>query len=321
MRSDRLARIDHHTFGLVLDTCFAGLLGVAARGIVLKQTGPGKIAESTAAPVGGVRASLFNYDIDGGDPKPEHVAFLARRVAPILKGKAARCWLQGSASHTGSDAHNLQLSKTRVDKVVAYLVGQGVDRNRLLPSYVGESMASMKVAEAEGDRAVSVLCAPLISPPVHPQPPSPPTPKTTTKFRIRELGGISGGIGPVAFDHLYFQIWDPQNQLTTFYQYSAGGAGKGLKGGPPLSVTLQGPWNDFVTTARLGTDEFGGAARFTTAGTMWWTMNIVNFMGLPRGIKTDPNPTEISTGFTVGLGAATSVGRMVRGPTYPFTGP
>jgi hypothetical protein len=289
---------------------------------MLKSTGKGKISESSAVPVGGVRASLYNYDIDGSDPKPEHLAFLSARVLPILTGKSARCWLQGSTSHTGSESHNLVLSKARVDKVAAYLVSRGASRSGLLPSHVGESMASMTVAEADGDRAVTLLCAPLMAPPV-PREPAPPvkTPKTNSRFKIRELGGLSAGVGPVLAEAIYFQIWDSKNHLTTFYQYTAAGIGKGVKGGPPLSATLQGPWNDFITTGPMGTDEFGGAARFTTAGTMWWTWNSVNFMGLPRGIATGPNPLEINTGFTAGAGGSSSVGTMVRGPTYPFSGP
>jgi len=289
---------------------------------MLKSTGKGKISESSAVPVGGVRASLYNYDIDGADPKPEHLAFLSARVLPILTSGSARCWLQGGASHTGGESYNLMLSKARVDKVAAYLASRGASRSRLLLSHVGESMASMTVAEADGDRAVSLLCAPLMAPPVR-RDSTPPVniPKTTSQFRIRELGGLSGGIGPALAETIYFQIWDPKNQITTFYQYTAAGIGKGVKGGPPISATLQGPWNDFITTAPMGTDEFAGAARFTTAGAMWWTWNSVNFMGLPRGIKTDPNPLEINTGFTVGAGASSSAGKMVRGPTYPFSGP
>jgi hypothetical protein len=179
----------------------------------------------------------------------------------------------------------------------------------------------MSVKEADGDRAVTLLAAPLVKPKLPPTPPPKPERKLASRFRIRELGGLSGGAGPIAVELIYFQIWDFTNQVTTFYQYTSTGVGKGVKGGPPLSVTLEGPWNDFVTTGLLGTDEFDGAARFTTAGAMWWTKNIVNFMGLPRSIKTDPNPLEISTGFTVGLGASTSVGAMIEGPTYPFKGP
>ena len=87
---------------------------------MLKATGKGKISESPAVPIGGVRASLYNYDIDGSDPKAEHLAFLSTRVLPVLMGKSARCWLQGSASHTGGESYNLRLSKARVDKVGAF---------------------------------------------------------------------------------------------------------------------------------------------------------------------------------------------------------
>lgn len=289
---------------------------------MLKKTGAGKVARSSAVPVGGLRAALYNFDIDGAELKPEHLRFLADQALPILQRSSSRCWLQGSASHAGSESHNLELSRWRVDAVVVYLVNKGADRSRLTPSHVGESMANLTVLEADGDRAVSLLCAPLMAPPVRRDPPPESEgPKLSTQFKIRELGGLSAGFGPVGLDNIYFQIWDVKHHLTTFYVYDAAGFGKGMKAGPPLSATLEGPWNDFVTTGSLSTNEFGGAARFTTAGTMWWTRNFVNFMGLPRTIKTNPNPLKIDTGFTVGAGGSTSVGVMVLGPTFPFKGP
>jgi hypothetical protein len=44
-------------------------------------------------------------------------------------------------------------------------------------------------------------------------------------------------------------------------------------------------------------------------------------MGLPKGVATSPNPLELETGFTMGLGISTTVGEMVKGYMGPFTGP
>ena len=38
--------------------------------------------------------------------------------------------------------------------------------------------------------------------------------------------------------------------------------------------------------------------------------NYINFMGLPLSTQTIPNPLPINTGFTLGIGAGTSVGKM-----------
>ena len=40
------------------------------------------------------------------------------------------------------------------------------------------------------------------------------------------------------------------------------------------------------------------------------TVNYINFMDLPVGIQTMPNPLPLNTGFTIGIGGGTSVGDM-----------
>jgi hypothetical protein len=84
---------------------------------------------------------------------------------------------------------------------------------------------------------------------------------------------------------------------------------------------LKGPWNDFETTGEVAVDEFGGAARFTTGGAGSYTLNYLNMMQMPRGTKTSPNPLELSTGVTVGIGLSTGVGGMFLQSTSPFHGP
>ena len=76
------------------------------------------------------------------------------------------------------------------------------------------------------------------------------------------------------------------------------------------SATMPGDWNDFSTNKPLAVNQFGGPARFTTGGAGPWTKNYINFMGLPPGTMTVPNPLPFSTGFTIGIGAGTSVGTM-----------
>ncbi len=159
-------------------------------------TGPGRVTTSNVVPVGGVRAVMSNYDIDVDTPKPEHLVFLNSRVIPVLLGHRARIWLQGSASHTGTAAHNMALSQRRAENVAQYLNSRGVPTSQMQIEWVGEGLAANGIPENADDRAVSLLAAPLLAPP-RPTPPTPaPTPRTTptnTLFKIRLLGGLSGG--------------------------------------------------------------------------------------------------------------------------------
>lgn len=274
---------------------------------------------SPLAPTGGVRAALVNFDVDGDAVKVEHKVFLDGQVVPILRQGDTICFLRGEASHTGTDAHNLELSQRRADNVRAFLASRGVPPARVREQFVGESLAGSFPGENADARAVSLLVArtaPL------PPPPSPPAPKpapTTTQFKVRLLGGLSRGIGPAQIEVLFFQVWAPSLSVTTFYEYLSGGFGKGR--GVALSATLKGPFNDFATSAPIATTDFGGAARYTTSGVGPFSVNFLNFMGLPPGVKTIPNPLKIDTGFTVGLGMSSSVGSMNRGFTGPFSGP
>lgn len=289
---------------------------------VLKPTGPGKILRTGQAPAGGVRAALANFDIDGDAPKAEHKAFLDAQVVPILRTPDSICILRGEASQTGSDAHNLALSKRRAENVLSFLASRGVPAVRVRVQFVGESLAGAFPGENAEARAVSVLVARTATVPAPaPQPTPPPEPaaKTTTKFKLRMLGALSSSVGVAQIEKIFFQIWAPSLSLTTFYEYSSVGLGKGV--GAAMSVTLKGPFNDFTTTAAIGTIDFGGPARFTTSGAGPFSVNFLNMAGLPSGVATVPNPLKIDTGFTVGLGLSTSAGAMIRGFTGPFSGP
>jgi hypothetical protein len=288
--------------------------------MTLIRTGRGVVTIDPRAPTGGIRAVMSNFDIDGADVKPEHQTFLRTRVIPIMVGPAARCWLQGSASRSGPDAHNQALSERRANAVQAFLVANGVQASRINASAVGESQANPARLENAPDRAVAVLAAPLYRPPPPPPPrPVPTAPPTNTAFKLKVHAEIQAGEGGIG-EQIYIQIWDVRNSLTTFYVYTGGGIGASPL---PVGGTLAGPWNDFTTTGPLGVAEFGGPARFTSAGAGPWTLNYLNMMGMPRGTATVPNPLDLSTGFTMGIGGSSTVGGMVPvDPTpWPFSGP
>jgi hypothetical protein len=235
-----------------------------------------------------------NFDVDGDALKREHKAFLDAQVVPILRGANSICILRGEASHTGGDAHNLALSARRAENTRDYLTAHGAASSRVRVQFVGESLAGSFVGENDEARAVSILVARAAPLPRPTPPPAPaPVPKTTTKFRLRMLGAISAGIRVVQVDTIFFQIWAPSLSVTSFYEFTATGVGKGA--GTPISATLEGPWNDFETTAPIETTDFAGPTRFTTAGGGPVSVNFLNMMSLPPGVATVPNPLSIST--------------------------
>ncbi len=112
-----------------------------------QSTGPGQVKTDARVPSGGVRAVLMNFDIDKAELKQEHKNFLDRSVVPVLLHKRWRIWLQGQASNTGTQAHNLELSHRRAEMVAAHLRSRGVLNTQLQLDWVGESLAGMRERE------------------------------------------------------------------------------------------------------------------------------------------------------------------------------
>jgi hypothetical protein len=147
---------------------------------------------------------------------------------------------------------------------------------------------------------------------------------TNTRFKLKQHANLNVS-KIVAADFSIFQIWDEKAGKCSFYTFWAGGMSKSLTPGF-LSATMAGPWNDFVVTKPLAVNQFIGAIRFTTGGGGNWTKNYINFMDLPAGTQTIPNPLPLNTGFTIGIGGGTSVGNMTlellgtRDGLLPFKG-
>jgi hypothetical protein len=148
---------------------------------------------------------------------------------------------------------------------------------------------------------------------------------TNTEFKIKQHANLNVS-KVVAADFSIFQIWDQKAGKCSFYTFWAGGVSKSLTPGF-LSATLAGPWNDLVVTKPMAVNQFTGATRFTTGGAGNSTVNYINFMNLPPGTQTIPNPLRLNTGFTIGIGGGTSVGSMklellgTSDGLLPFKGP
>ena len=126
-----------------------------------KATGPAKVEASVTpqgSPVSGVVALLFNFDFDDAAVKPEHQNWLAENLVPPLKADPGqRVFLRGMASQAGNAAHNLQLSRRRVEAVRTFLISQGARPPQIVTSFTGENLSTSKFADDERDRAIEVI--------------------------------------------------------------------------------------------------------------------------------------------------------------------
>ena len=117
-----------------------------------KPTGPGKIDES-GPPSLTLRdrfGLLYNFDIDDSSLKKEHRDWLEQVAAPIASCQAAEVFLKGSASRSGGNEYNLQLSNRRAASVRKYLVDLGVAPAKLDTVGYGENRP---VAEGHNEEA------------------------------------------------------------------------------------------------------------------------------------------------------------------------
>jgi hypothetical protein len=303
--------------------------------MALRATGPGLIEiDPRYSGAGMLKALLYNFDFDDMSVtalKKEHADFLRDRAVPLLSENRGGIWLEGTASQVGTNDYNLQLSRQRVQRVVAYLASAGILGKQMQPDAVGEEHANPKLRDDQRDRAVSLVILPRTHRDPPPQRKTPPPPAATTKFQVRLLGettltGIPKlrpprarmGAGP-AVDGMIFEIKDVEHQLSAFYGYSGMGIGVGLNLAW-LSGTDCGPWNAFTTSAPMNVGDFGGLTRFTSAGGGNYTKNWVHMMGTPKGV--DSVYIMINTGTTYGAGATSTLGPLQRlvGP-MPAGGP
>jgi hypothetical protein len=158
-----------------------------------KPTGRGKVdVDSSGSAAGQTKASLSNFDIDGDAPKQEHLDFLVKTILPLLANGAGNIWMQGSASRTGSDAHNAALSRRRVNNVAAVLRARGIPDSQMQLEAVGEAMSLTGAAEDPNRRAVVILVQPRKKddPPPPPTPPKPSVTVMTGDFEFDLIGWI-----------------------------------------------------------------------------------------------------------------------------------
>src|SRR5262245_28779671 len=87
-----------------------------------KMANPGKYFIKVDKPADVVRAWLFNYEVNGTEPKAEHKALLDKVIGPTIQ-ESGTLKLLGLASTTGTDAYNRRLSEQRCEQIVRHLRG------------------------------------------------------------------------------------------------------------------------------------------------------------------------------------------------------
>jgi hypothetical protein len=298
---------------------------------MFRATGPGKVeVDADFSGVGILGALLYNFDFDDFADlkyralKVEHASFLADKVVPLLEDDRGNIWMQGSASRIGSNAWNMELSQTRVGRVANFLSTRAIASEQMQLDAVGEELAANHVEDDPRDRSVRLWVLPKFE--FDPPPPRrvPPRPKVSRHFKIAMITGLSMsqalnagkifrgvklGAG-LAFDGIFFMVWDTRNNISCLYIYVGIGLGFGLSITPKVSATTHGPWTMFTTEKPISCWQFGRWARFSSGGTLSKSVNWIT-LETPKGVD-NVSSLPIDTGTTLGAGASSSVGDFIR---------
>lgn len=81
----------------------------------------------------------LNFAVDSADILPDSQPQIGQIVALLRQDPALALSVNGHTDNTGDADHNLALSKARAQAVVAAIVGQGIDGDRLVPEGFGQA--------------------------------------------------------------------------------------------------------------------------------------------------------------------------------------
>ncbi len=231
---------------------------------------------------------LADFSIDSATLKPKHKQWLDLNVTwKIRRGggnKAhAASWrihLYGLASHSGSDSHNLALSKHRAESVRAYILHTNPGARVEIEIFPrGEAYAD--TWQGALDRAVHLQMwqtRPGQKPPPPLEIPQKPNqespwlePGPMQSFRICTEDFITGGLGFVGRLKMWMVVEEPLRKKHCYYLFTgnAVGVSLGLPGDINQSDPFSDPrgeWNPFQArgfkTMPLTTADFGGPASY-----------------------------------------------------------
>jgi hypothetical protein len=144
-----------------------------------------------------------------------------------------------------------------------------------------------------------------------PVPPLEPRQRSSTKFMIRFVRGLSLS-AIIGVDLLQFEIIDVANSLKMGFGYTA--AGLFTPGPMPGALTAPGGWKPFTTPQPVSLIQFARLqATFTSAGAGTASISHLMLRGLPFGGLV----LEIPTGASTGFGASTTHGAFTSTEANP----
>ena len=295
-----------------------------------RPTGPGTIAREGGFVDNwlGCRLLFANFDVNSTSLKTEHERWL-QAVVDVFQGFAHRDnrvdFIQGRASPTGPEAHNVTLSRERAAAVRAYLLDGGIAPEQIA---VEEGLGSADPLRPPGtppgeidyERSVLLSVAVFIPPPrppvrrrVRPVVSSPPSDTWEIALRLNAAGGE--GLGVAAYIGYLKNCANGEVRRISYI-------GGGLAGGAAATLPLPDvDWYRFRTIARYTFDEFDGAfARFTTLGAGLGGGASVSYLDFPGMITSAIGPIW-DFELIVGADGITSVGATFVEPELEFYEP
>jgi len=106
------------------------------------NTAPGAKVDADGCPPAGDTIAIvtnINFDFDSARIRPDSEGKLARVVSILEDNPDIRVRIEGHTDSTGPEKYNLGLSFRRAESVKNYLVGNGIDPNRLSVVGFGEA--------------------------------------------------------------------------------------------------------------------------------------------------------------------------------------
>ncbi len=128
--------------------CRGGFIDAIAS---LEEVPAKKVAEAVAAPAVPSSYVVF-FEFDKAELTPQAKAVLAEVVRNAGKAKVARIVNTGYADRAGSSAYNANLAKRRVDAVVSYLLGSGVEKSKVVSASYGEDRTPVQTPDGQREQ-------------------------------------------------------------------------------------------------------------------------------------------------------------------------
>jgi len=127
-------------------------------------------------------------------------------------------------------------------------------------------------------------------------------------FSIRVLGSASASIRKgIALEGHLFQIRNDTSRETVYYRYLAFRFGNSVL---PVSISMDGPWNSFRTSAPILEIDFEGLTRLSQISAGPFAKTVLHLMGTPEGVDL-VYLEDFKTGIIGDAGGSDVVGKFL----------